>query len=66
MPFILTNVPATFQRLIESCYGDVHLCWCLIYLDDVIIFSKTPAEHVSHLRGVFEKLSQAGLKLKPA
>ena len=66
MPFGLTYVPATFQRLMESCLGDLHLCWCLIYLDDVIIFSMTPAKHVSHLREVYEKLSQAGLKLKPS
>ena len=66
MPFGLTNMPATFQRLMESCLGDLHLCWCFIYLDDVIIFSKTQAEHVSHFRGHFEKLSQAGLKLKPS
>ena len=38
--------------------------WCIIYLDDVIIFSKTPKEYLECLRGVFEKLTQAGLKLK--
>ena len=42
MPFGLTNVPATFQRLMESCLGDMHLKWVIIYLDDSIIFSKTP------------------------
>ena len=42
MPFGLTNVPATFQRLMESCLGDMHLKWVIIYLDDIIIFSKTP------------------------
>ena len=42
MPFGLTNVPATFQRLIESCLVDMHLKWVIIYLDDIIIFSKTP------------------------
>ena len=65
MPFGLTNAPATFQRLMETCLGDLHLNWCIIYLDDVIIFSKTPKEHLECLRGVFEKLAQAGLKLKP-
>ena len=65
MPFGLTNAPATFQRLIETCLGDLHLNWCIIYLDDVAIFSKTPKEHLERLRGVFEKLGQAGLKLKP-
>ena len=65
MPFGLTNAPATFQRLMESCLGDMHLSWCIIYLDDIIIFSKTPEEHIKRLKGVFEKLAQAGLKLKP-
>ena len=65
MPFGLTNAPATFQRLMESCLGDLHLNWCIIYLGDVIVFSKTPKEHIDRLRGVFYKLFLAGLKLKP-
>ena len=65
MPFGLTNAPATFQHLMESCLGEMHLKWCIIYLDDIIVFSKTPEEHIERLRGVFEKLSAAGLRLKP-
>ena len=64
MPFGLTNAPATFQRLMESCLGDLHLNWCIIYLDDVIVFLKTPKEHIDRLCGVFHKLFLAGLKLK--
>ena len=56
MPFGLTDAPATFQRLMESCLGEMHLNWCIIYLDDVIIFSKTPDEHIERLRGVLQKL----------
>ena len=56
MPFGLTNAPATFQRLMQSCLGNLHLQYCIICLDDVIVFSKTPEEHVVRLRAVFEKL----------
>ena len=63
MPFGLTNAPATFQRLMESCLGDIHIKHCIIYLDDIIIFSKTP-EHLQRLWEVFEKLTSTGLKLK--
>ena len=66
MPFGLINAPATFQCLMESCLGDMHLKWCIIYLDDIIIFSKTPGKHIQRLRSVFEKLSATGLQLKPS
>ena len=66
MPFRLTNAPATFQRLMESCLGDLHLNWCIIYLNDIIIFSKDPDDHIKRLEGVFKKLAEAGLKLKPS
>ena len=60
MPFGLTNATATFQCLMESCLGDMHLKWCMIHLDDIIIFSKTPEEHIQRLRDVSEKLSAVG------
>ena len=66
MQFGLTNAPATFQCLIESCLGEMHLNWCIIiYLDDVMIFSKFPEEQIERLRSVLQKLRAAGLKLKP-
>ena len=54
MPFGLTNAPATFQWLMQSCLGNLHLYYCIIYLDDVIVFSKTLEEHLFRLRAVFE------------
>ena len=66
MLFGLTNAPAIFQHLMETCLGELHLNWCIIYLDDIIIFSKTPEEHLRRLRGVFKRLAKAGLKLKPS
>ena len=38
MPFGLTNAPTTFQLLMKSSLRDMHLDWCIIYLDDIIIF----------------------------
>ena len=42
MPFGLCNTPVTFQRLMQNCLGELNLTYCLIYLDDVIVYSKTP------------------------
>ena len=66
MPFGLTNAPDTFQRLMETCLGDLNLHWCIIYLDDIVIFSKDQASHLEKLEAVFWKLEEAGLKLKPS
>ena len=66
MHFWLTNAPATFQRLMETCLGDLNLHWCIIYLDDIVIFSKDLANHLKRLEVVFQELEKAGLKLKPS
>ena len=50
----------------ESCLGKLNLSWCIIYLDDIIVFSQTPEEHLVTLQAVFDKLKAAGLKLKPS
>ena len=44
--------------------GDIHLIKCLIYLDDIIIYSKTFEEHLHRLENVFKQLEIDGLKLK--
>ena len=49
MPFGLCNAPPTFQRLMQNCLGKLNLIYCLIYLDDVIVFSKTPEEHLRRM-----------------
>ena len=63
MPFGLINAPATFQRLTETCLGDLNLHWCIIYLDDIVIFSKDPASHLERLQAVFLGIEE-GRKLK--
>ena len=64
MPFGLCNAPATFQRLMERCMGDLNLTDCLIYLDDIVIFSSPFEEHLDRLEAVFSRLKQHNLKLK--
>ena len=66
MPFGLCNTPPTFQRLMLNCLGELNLTYCLIYLDDVIIFSRTEEEHLERMRVVFDCLREHGLKLKPS
>ena len=58
MPFRLTNTPTTFQRLMETCLGDLNLLWFIIYLDDIIIFSRDPASTLERLDAVFHKLEE--------
>eukprot|EP00731_Ephydatia_muelleri_P037156 Em0403g5a len=65
MPFGLTNAPATFQRLMERVLAGLHWTTCLIYLDDILIFSATVQQHFTRLREIFDRLKQAGLKIKP-
>ena len=66
MPFGLCNAPVTFQRLMQNCLGELNLTYCLIYLDDVIMYSKDPEQHLARMRVVFECLREHGLKLKPS
>ena len=49
MLFGLTNTSATFQQFMESCLGELHLSWCIIHLDDIIVFSKTHEDHLKRL-----------------
>ena len=58
MPFGTTNDPATFQRLMDNCLGELNMNWCIVYLDDIIIFSQDASSHIERLE------AEAGLKLK--
>ena len=65
MPFGLCNVPATFQRLMETVLAGLTRSCCLVYLDDVMVIGKSFSEHLTNLRRVFERFREANLKLKP-
>jgi len=64
LPFGLSNAPATFQRAIDMILGGLKWKSCLVYLDDIIVFSQSAGEHVEHLREVFAALCGAGVSLK--
>ena len=64
IPFGLTNTPATFQQLMECVLATLTDEQCLIYPDDIVVFSKTFQEHLQILANVFHALRSAGLKLK--
>ena len=66
IPYGLCNVPATFQCLMQNCLGKLNLQYALIYLDDMIVYSKTPEEHLKRLEAVLDRFAMSGLKLKPS
>ena len=64
MLFELCNVLAMFQRLMQNCVVGLNLTYCLIYLDDMIVFSKMEDKHLHCLCIVFERFREHNLKLK--
>ena len=62
VPFGLAQVPAYFQELMTGVLKD--LPFAMAYLDDIIIYSSNPEEHLEHIRTVFEKLRDAKLSMK--
>jgi len=65
LPMGLSNSPSTFQRYMERILGDKIFSTLLVYLDDVIVFSRTVDEHVDRLRDLLERMRKNGLKIKP-
>ncbi len=62
MCFGFTNAPAVFQRTMDKIFGD--LDFVIVYIDDIIICSKTEKEHIGHLKKIFERLKKYNLKLR--
>ena len=66
MPFVLANAPSTFQRLMHAVLRGLQYHICLVYLDDIIIYSRSFHDHLDHLNDVFSRLRLANIKLKPS
>lgn len=64
MPFGLKTAPATFQRAMDSILRGLQGIHCLVYLDDIIIFSSSLQEHIQKLRTVFDRLRETNLKVQ--
>ena len=66
MPFGLCNTLAAFQRLMTNCLEEFNYLTCLVYLDDIVIYSSMQEEHIKCLRAVLEYFQLHRLKLKPS
>src|SRR5436190_6927563 len=63
MPFGLTNAPATFQRTMQMVLGELFYTIAPVYIDDIIIHSRTFDEHLEDIEKVFKKIQKANLML---
>jgi hypothetical protein len=66
LPFGLRNAPGTFQRAVDIILSGVKWKTCLVYLDDVIVFSSSREAHMRHVDEALTLLERAGLSLKLA
>jgi hypothetical protein len=64
MPFGLTNAPATFQTLMNDIFRDLLDVCVIVYLDDILVYSKNKEEHEQHLRQVLQLLKDNHLYAK--
>ena len=61
MPFGLTNTPATFQHFTNNISRDILDVYVIVYLDDILVFSKNPEDHQKHVKEVLQQLQKRHL-----
>ena len=66
MPYSLCNMQAMCQHLMQNCLSELNLSFAMVYLDNVIVYSETPEDHLTRLQAVFDCFAHHGLKLKPS
>lgn len=64
MPFGLKNAPSTFQRVMDNILREYLHQFTFVYMDDIVIFSKSLDEHLVHLRKIFDRLREFNLKIQ--
>lgn len=65
MPFGLKNGPSIFQRVMQGILALYLWIFCLVYIDDIVVYSKTYEEHIWHLDQVLGAIEDAGITLSP-
>lgn len=64
MSFGLKTAPATFQRAMDNVLRGLQGLHCLVYMDDIIIYSASMQEHIQDLRSIFDRLRKVNLKVQ--
>lgn len=65
MPFGLKNGPSIFQRVMQGILAPYLWIFCLVYIDDIVVYSRTYEDHIKHLDQVLEAIERAGITLSP-
>ena len=66
MPFGLCNAPAAFQRWMNEVLMEYIDVCCIVYLDDVLIYSNTRLGHQQDVKNILEAIQKSGMKIKPS
>ena len=66
MPFDVVNASSVFSMVMSEILRSINWIHALVYVDDIVVFSRSLEEHQQHLQDVFDRLKEAGLKLNPS